>query len=107
MSQIQRLQVKPEEIHAIVGAVIVQGAKPGVVPIFKITGEHDIQLHMHMRAALVDPCARVAHLSNGLTCGDLLADGDFCFLQMGIEREEGSLTPVVLDDDVTAVIASS
>jgi hypothetical protein len=60
-------------------AVMIRRGKARRVPFVEAAGEKQVQLHMHMRTALVDAAAGVAERAQRRASLHLLAGGDVGF----------------------------
>ena len=85
--------------------MMVGGGKIGGVPGLEAAGEKEVQLHMHMGAALVDAAAGVAEDAQRGARLHLLPGADAGRCEVCVEGVVGAAAPVVPHHDVAAVVA--
>lgn len=94
------------EIESVEDAVVVGGGKRFVVPAFEAAVEHHVKFEVKVGAGFVKADAGVAESSDGGTGTNGLAGLDAAAHEVGVERIEGTVAPIVFDDDVFAVVGS-
>ena len=85
----------------------VVAAKLHLMPCIELEGEKDIQLKVQVGSLAIDSRSRVAHSSEHVSGGNPLTLLNYGGSKMGIETQEWAVAPVMFDDYVFPVIASS
>ncbi len=105
MFEIEAGEIEPGQIKPIVQAVMVGRLEVRIMPGGKTGGEKQIQFDVRVRPSPVNPGSRVAHDSQDAVRRHPIADRHSDFAEVGVERKEGTVAPVMPDHHVTAIVA--
>ena len=99
--------VESREVHAIVKSVFILGPELHLVPGIKLEGEENVQFEVNVGSFPVDTRAGITHSTYNVSGIDAQTLRDGRAGKVRIETQERSVSPVVLNDYVFPVIASS
>ena len=78
-----------------------------LVPCIELEREEDVQFEVEMGPFTIDSSTGIPHASNDMSGRDTLPFRNISCGKVSIEAQKWAVTPVVLDNDVFPVIASS